>query len=331
MIAQKLVADKVVINGSLNFLHQKRAGQPMDAHVLLGVGHAGYARSRSWCRVRSDLRQRSLVHGGRPARAHPAAAKERAGRRYITAEFTRLNARLGTTDRARLDAHLTAVRALEDRIARSEALTSGLHCTPPMKHAIGAGVAVQRNVGGMETNNNASNETDLQDRHTIWREMTVRALACDLTRVVTVMWAPSRADTYLPWLGFAQPHHALSHDNNVPKLTTIDNWYAGLLALYIKDIKAEVDENGDSLFRIPLSSGATSWERWRAHAHQQAAPSRRERGRLLQDGTLRQIQGGDSPQRVANSPRAIDGRCYRPRRRSRLQGSRHETTDGVAD
>ena len=228
----------------------------------------------------------------------------------ITAEFTRLNARLGTTDRARLDAHLTAVRALEDRIARSEALTSGLHCTPPMKHAIGTAWRCSATSAGCETNNNASNETDLQDRHTIWREMTVRALACDLTRVVTVMWAPSRADTYLPWLGFAQPHHALSHDNNVPKLTTIDNWYAGLLALYIKDIKAEVDENGDSLFKntVVFCDAETAWET--------VAGTRTPTSRTFSQGARAassrrdassKYKAGDSPRRVANSPRAMMG------------------------
>jgi hypothetical protein len=176
-------------------------------------------------------------------------ARQKSALDDLAGELARLDTRISAADKTRLDAHLTSVRKLEDQLARADMMTMPSTCVPPTRSSIGAGVAVQRNNGGIETNNSAMNDTDLMTRHTVWQDLIVRALSCDVTRVVTMIMAPSRSDTYFPWLGFTDPHHALSHADDVTKLTQIDNWYAGRVASYVAALKAEKDVKGDSLMK----------------------------------------------------------------------------------
>jgi len=176
-----------------------------------------------------------------------ARQKKKSALDDLVGEVAWLQTRISSADRARLDSHLTSLRKLEEQIARADT-TGMVSCTLPTRSGIGAGVSVQRNNGGVETNVSPDNEKDLLARHQIWQDITIRALACDVTRVVTVMMAPSRADTYMPWLGFPEPHHALSHADDTAKLTKIDNWYASRIAGYIADLKNEKDELGQPLF-----------------------------------------------------------------------------------
>ena len=122
---------------------------------------------------------------------------------------------------------------------------------------MGAGNLVERNDGGMETNVDADKTDNIIQRHDIWQAMTIQALACDLTRVVTIMTAPSRADTFMPWLkdepavytgNFDQPHHAASHADDKPTLTSMDHWYATRISSYVDDLKSTLDSEGKPLF-----------------------------------------------------------------------------------
>lgn len=172
----------------------------------------------------------------------------------LDAELVSLQTRLSAADRLRLDAHLTGLRSLEAKIARMEGQSGG-ECGPPTRSPLGAGTLVKRNDGGMEEDVQEHMMDSIIERHDIWQEMTMRALACDLTRVVTIITAPSRADTFMPWLegkglpgNFTKPHHAASHDNDVPTLTSMDNWYSQRVASYVDDLKAEMDVDGKPLF-----------------------------------------------------------------------------------
>jgi hypothetical protein len=120
-----------------------------------------------------------------------------------------------------------------------------------------AGNLVERNDGGMETNIDADKTDSLLERHDVWQKMAIAALACDLTRVVTIMTAPSRADTFMPWLAddpttytgnFEQPHHAASHADDKPTLTSMDHWYATRVSSYVDELKNTLDSEGKPLF-----------------------------------------------------------------------------------
>jgi hypothetical protein len=174
----------------------------------------------------------------------------------LDAEIVSLQGRISAADRQRLEAHLTGLRELEMRIARMDDHTTNAACRPPTRPTMGAGNLVERNAGGMETNIDADKTDNIIARHDIWQKMTIQALACDLTRVVTVMTAPSRADTFMPWLkgdatypgNFDQPHHAASHADDKPTLTSMDHWYATRVSSYVDDLKATLDAEGKPLF-----------------------------------------------------------------------------------
>src|SRR6185503_15856061 len=89
------------------------------------------------------------------AQAARLRLRQKSGLDDLVGELTALSKRISTADRARLDAHLTSVRKLEDQLARADMMTTPNACVPPARSNIGAGVAVARNVGGIETNNSA--------------------------------------------------------------------------------------------------------------------------------------------------------------------------------
>ncbi len=176
----------------------------------------------------------------------------------IKDEITALQGRISMADRERLEAHLTGLRDLELRIEREGNQDPPPSCTiPSPAPTLGPGNLVERNAGGMETNVNDDKADNLLARHDIWQKMTIAALQCDLTRVVTVMTAPSRADTFMDWLkeepgtyqgDFNKPHHERSHANDKTTLTSMDLWYAKRVSSYVDNLKNTMDSTGKPLF-----------------------------------------------------------------------------------
>lgn len=176
----------------------------------------------------------------------------------LQAELVALQGRVSATDRQRLEAHLTAVRDLEERLLRQDDHDPS-SCVPPTRSDLGPGNLVERNGGGMETNPDADASDHVLERNQVWQDMAIAALACDLTRVITIMTAPSRADTFMPWLAeggypgnFNDPHHAVSHTADTTTLTSMDRWYATQVKSYVDDLKATLDPEGNPLFDSTL-------------------------------------------------------------------------------
>ena len=86
------------------------------------------------------------------------------------------------------------------------------------------------------------------------------AIACDLTRVISLQWSQSRSPAVFRWLGQQETHHDLSHQQPQPwslgdieaptaaeeqqyapiwdKLTSINVWYATELAYLAQKLEA---------------------------------------------------------------------------------------------
>lgn len=112
--------------------------------------------------------------------------------------------------RAKLEAHLEGIRAIELRLAANNA------CTAP---GVAAGASTR-----------AANLPQLTD---LFFDIVASALACELTGVVTFMWAQETGGPTFTWLGHETDHHRLSHassgvgfDQNLEIL----QWYAGKIA-----------------------------------------------------------------------------------------------------
>jgi hypothetical protein len=152
----------------------------------------------------------------------------------VSGEYTRLSGRLGSADRARLDAHLTAVREVEKRVA-------------------GPTLSQRSECKDLKLSPVASDENDSYPSVGAQQiDLLVMALACDITRVASLQWSRSVSQTRFTWLGINEGHHELSHlaDDDtvaVDKLTRINTWYATQFATLIGKLKAIPEGDGSML------------------------------------------------------------------------------------
>lgn len=146
----------------------------------------------------------------------------------VTADLGALQAQLGSDDQRKLEAHLDAVRDVEKRLSITAAPTCGA-------------ITLSR--------------LDLDDLPAVGKEqmdLLVLALACDLTRVVTLQWSQAVSMTRMIWLGITDPHHTLSHYPTFDqaaqaKLVQINRWYATQFAYLLEALKSVPEGDGTLL------------------------------------------------------------------------------------
>ncbi len=146
---------------------------------------------------------------------------------FLKDDIARLRSRIGSTDRARLDAHLGGIAGIEQALSKS-----AVSCTP-------ATLPAKIDPHGMA---NFPTISKLQ------MDMMLLAHTCGLTRVSTFMWANADSWQYFPWIGINEEHHALSHSGDSDavsndKLVKINTWHATQVA-YLLDKLAAVQEVG---------------------------------------------------------------------------------------
>ena len=144
------------------------------------------------------------------------------------ADLDDLHRRLGAAERIKLEAHLAALRQVEQSLSSSGLCDPG---APP------AALATYDNDSYPEL---ASLQLDLA----------VEALACDLSRVVSVQMSHTVGGPVMTWEGLSEAHHALSHmdDSNaagVADFVTAERWYAGQFSALLDRMEAIPDPGGD--------------------------------------------------------------------------------------
>jgi hypothetical protein len=113
---------------------------------------------------------------------------------FIKSELGTMRGRLGTQDRARVDAHLEGIRSIERRIQ------SAGTCTAPTKPT--------------EQNTEVNPNEKLSVINKIMADLAALAFACDLTRVASVRFSGVAAEVNIAELGApdnATTHHLWSH------------------------------------------------------------------------------------------------------------------------
>jgi hypothetical protein len=146
---------------------------------------------------------------------------------FLKDDLARLQARVSSEDRARLEAHLAGVRSIEQRLDGS-----AIACTPLQMPAMFDTRAMENypTVGKLQM------------------DLMLLAHTCGMTRVSTFMWANADSWQYYPWIGVNEEHHELSHAGDGDtvaneKLVTINRWHTEQIA-YLLDALAtrrEVD------------------------------------------------------------------------------------------
>lgn len=166
----------------------------------------------------------------------PAEVAARLARRQSVLDLVRDDAeslvpKLGVVDRIKLEAHLDAVRALEERLAQ----LGGNGCEAPM----------------MPPQFNWKQDNDrFPDVGALQTELMVMALACGLTNVASLMWNGALGSAIFTWLGGSVDHHTLSHNavaDAQAQLVQIGRWYSERFADLLAAMKAVPEGDGTLL------------------------------------------------------------------------------------
>jgi hypothetical protein len=163
-------------------------------------------------------------------------AEQRSVLDFLKDDIGRLQARVSSEDRARLEAHLGGIRGIEQRLA-----SAAISCEQPMKAAPLDTRAIENFplVGQLQL------------------DLMLLAHRCDMTRVSTFMWANADSWQYFPWIGVNEEHHELSHagdddDAAREKLIAINAWHADQLKYLLDGLAAAEEADGSSLLDSTL-------------------------------------------------------------------------------
>lgn len=167
----------------------------------------------------------------------------------VTGELDALAGKLSTADKQKVQAHAAALRDLEMRLLKD--VNVGGTCVPPTRPDVAQSNPVDfspydpTNAGHEVIN--AANDMTFPKIIKAHFEIMARSLACDVTRVATLMAAPSRSDVVMTWVGLNQAHHEVSHIGEafaVPQLTKINGWYAQQISDFITTLKSIPEGTG---------------------------------------------------------------------------------------
>ncbi len=161
------------------------------------------------------------------------------GKRYQT-----LASRLGSADRARLEAHLERIRDIERRLAQ------GVVCAaPPLIDTSD----YDPRAGELSTDDGAyvdlQTDSAIPKVGTLMIDMMVMALACGITPVGTLQWSDTEAKHTFPWLGLKEHLHFYMNDGGYrpQELTKIFTWYATQHAYLLEQLGQAVTSEGSLL------------------------------------------------------------------------------------
>ena len=165
---------------------------------------------------------------------------------YALEQATSLRARLGKSDRYKLDEYLNAIRDVEMRI---NAMSSGPVCTVPDRPG----------------------DVDFREHVDVMQRMMILAFQCDLTRVQTFMLGNAGSGRVYDFLGISQGHHEISHHmsdpSNFAKLQTIDTWEVSQFARLLEGLKAVEDIDGQPMLDNCAVFFSSEIEDGNSHSH----------------------------------------------------------------
>lgn len=186
----------------------------------------------------------NLLDGGLTPDGQAALERARVRRQSVLdfsrESLARLQPRVGAEERARLDAHATAIRELERRL---EAPLAGLppECVDP---------------SGLGTRVEAVDATVLNDNHgpigLAHLDIIRTAFQCDLTRIASFGWAAGNSHVNFNNLLSGvenRGHHSITHsgDNRAHDESEIHRWYNEQMAQFLISMRNTPDIDGGSL------------------------------------------------------------------------------------
>jgi hypothetical protein len=158
-------------------------------------------------------------------------------------DFQRLGTKVGAADRMKLDRHATTVRQIETALDKLGG--TGLTCTVPTM----APTANLDPVDCLQDGRPARCSGDFLALGQAQMDLMVLALACDLSRVVTLQWSTAESTVFHKWLNVKAEHHLMTHDAKGFRadLIKVEAWYAQQFAKLLDALKSHTDADGTTL------------------------------------------------------------------------------------
>ena len=145
----------------------------------------------------------------------------------VADDAKRVNNKLGSEDRSKLDEYLTAVRQVEERTRRAD---EWLNVAKPVVPADEA-ARLQRKLSMAEAG----------AYYRLFYDLMVMALRTDSTRVITCGIGSEAQGGAIPDIGILQQRHGLSHHNGDPeqlrRLTEADTFLVGQFSYFLDQLK----------------------------------------------------------------------------------------------
>jgi hypothetical protein len=144
---------------------------------------------------------------------------------FVGQELTGFSQRMGTEDKAKIDAHFESIRQLEAQLTANT-----MACATPTVNTM---------------------SKVFQDKVAAMLDMTAMALRCDLTRAVSICWADDGGyrPVTLPWLQINSSFHDIAHQgkNGYPTKIKADIWMYEQVARLVKQLDEAVEGTGTAL------------------------------------------------------------------------------------
>ena len=151
----------------------------------------------------------------------------------VADDARRVNKKLGSEDRGKLDEYLTAVRQVEERTRRADEWLNVPK--PALKAAEAAGL--QRKLSMAEAG----------EYYRLFYDLMVMALRTDSTRVITCGIGGEGSASGIPEIGILQTRHGLSHHNGDPeqlrRLTATDTFLVEQLGYFLDSLKSHQEDD----------------------------------------------------------------------------------------
>jgi hypothetical protein len=150
---------------------------------------------------------------------------------FLKDDINRLEARVSSEDKAKLEAHLGGIRGIEQGLQNSANA-----CKPLMMPA-------KYDPHAMEQFPNAAK---------LQMDLMILAQTCGMTNVSTFMFANADSWQYYPWIGVNEEHHELSHSGNTDaaatdKLVKINTWHSEQFKYILDGLAAVKEADGSSV------------------------------------------------------------------------------------
>lgn len=183
--------------------------------------------------------ERLFGDGGSAAQRVERARENRSILDSVTQEMTRLQTRLGATDRTKVRDYLEAVREIERRIQSVEA--NGQQELPDLERPVGIPERFDQHVALMF-------------------ELQRLAFQADVTRVTTFMLGRELNFRSYPEIGITEGHHGLSHHSDNPvqmaRYAKVNTYQAQVFASFLASLRDTPEGDGTLLDNSLLLFGA---------------------------------------------------------------------------